>query len=202
MQVPTKQPSVLKRKWKEKEMWLINYCNSELSPQIDKYVATSIDAATVQFSKQLGKPISKSTACLYSPSMACPYIWYLAHSRNFTDTRTSWRVKSQNLKKLKILRFTVLEPLPYAEVCACELLMLFVSLISAYVLLICAYPGGNPGGVYEYIHKNGVPDETCQNYEAVNGKCSPMGICETCSGSGTVSLRSSQKSRLTLSVHQ
>ena len=25
--------------------------------------------------------------------------------------------------------------------------------------------GGNPGGMYEYIHQNGNPDETCQNCE-------------------------------------
>lgn len=40
--------------------------------------------------------------------------------------------------------------------------------------------GGNPGGVWSYIHKNGIPDETCQNYEAVNGECDALGVCETC----------------------
>ena len=53
--------------------------------------------------------------------------------------------------------------------------------------LICNILGGNPGGVYEYIHKNGVPDETCQNYEAVDGKCKPLGVCETCSPQGVSS---------------
>lgn len=40
--------------------------------------------------------------------------------------------------------------------------------------------GGNPGAVYEYLAKHGIPDETCQNYEAVDGECSPYGVCETC----------------------
>lgn len=44
--------------------------------------------------------------------------------------------------------------------------------------------GGNPGGVYEYIHREGIPDETCQNYEARDGKCEPLGICENCSPQG------------------
>ena len=33
---------------------------------------------------------------------------------------------------------------------------------------------------YEYIAEYGIPDETCQNYEAVDGECKPYGICETC----------------------
>jgi len=40
--------------------------------------------------------------------------------------------------------------------------------------------GGNPGGVYRYAKDTGIPDETCQNYEAINGKCAPLGRCETC----------------------
>ena len=41
--------------------------------------------------------------------------------------------------------------------------------------------GGNPAFAYEYMHLEGVPDQTCQAYEAKNGKCKPLGICETCS---------------------
>ena len=43
--------------------------------------------------------------------------------------------------------------------------------------------GGNVGGVFDYMEKSGLPDETCQNYEATNdgNKCAPLGICETCS---------------------
>jgi len=40
--------------------------------------------------------------------------------------------------------------------------------------------GGNPGGVYRYAKNTGIPDETCQNYEAKNGQCEPLGRCETC----------------------
>ena len=40
--------------------------------------------------------------------------------------------------------------------------------------------GGDPSKAYDYMSETGIPEETCQNYEAVNGDCKPMGICETC----------------------
>lgn len=30
------------------------------------------------------------------------------------------------------------------------------------------------------MHEHGLPDETCQNYEAIDGVCKPYGVCETC----------------------
>ena len=40
--------------------------------------------------------------------------------------------------------------------------------------------GGDPPSAYRYIAEHGIPDETCQNYEAVDGTCAPYGVCETC----------------------
>ena len=38
----------------------------------------------------------------------------------------------------------------------------------AFILcIISTHVGGNPGFAYEYIHLNGIPDETCQNYEVM-----------------------------------
>merc|ERR1712113_783668 len=43
--------------------------------------------------------------------------------------------------------------------------------------------GGNPAGVYSYGKRNGIPDETCQQYQAKNnphGRGSNLNICENC----------------------
>jgi len=43
--------------------------------------------------------------------------------------------------------------------------------------------GGNPGGVYTYAHRHGLPDQTCQAYQAKNLQCGDLAVCETCSPS-------------------
>jgi len=43
--------------------------------------------------------------------------------------------------------------------------------------------GGDAAGVYSHVHKNGLPDETCQNYVAKNhphGFNSNLNVCENC----------------------
>ena len=45
--------------------------------------------------------------------------------------------------------------------------------------------GGDPYSVFEYMHENGLPEETCQNYEAKNGECNEKGICRDCHGFNT-----------------
>ena len=41
--------------------------------------------------------------------------------------------------------------------------------------------GGTALGAYHWVAQHGIPDETCQVYEAMDGICSPENICKTCS---------------------
>lgn len=40
--------------------------------------------------------------------------------------------------------------------------------------------GGYIFGVYDYIRRYGVPEETCQNYVAKDLDCKPLGTCAKC----------------------
>jgi len=40
--------------------------------------------------------------------------------------------------------------------------------------------GGSAEGAYRYLAEKGLPDETCQNYQAKNLRCGATGICKNC----------------------
>jgi len=55
--------------------------------------------------------------------------------------------------------------------------------LSPQVLVNCldgGCRGGDPAAAYAYIHRHGITDHTCQNYQALDLPCGPLSFCENC----------------------
>jgi len=64
-----------------------------------------------------------------------------------------------------------------------------IAYLSVQHVIACSDAGSCGGGLdtplYEYFHLRGVPDETCNNYQAKNEECTSEAKCSTCYPNGT-----------------